>query len=413
MKIAITTAVYYPMTNGVATFSHQLAKGLAQRGHEVLVITPSLTGKPSTKIADGVKIHYLNSKKMPLYPDQIHKVPKKSLLYKHGIHVSLAPYKDMFRELNKFQPDVIHSQTPETIGLAAFLYAKRYQVPLVTTGHNYPETITGQMRTPEPIKKSLNALLTAYFVNFQKHSDYTTMPTELVVEDMITSRRRNFPIPVEALSNGIDLTAFNPGQADEAIYKKYQIPIGRPTALYVGRVDPEKNVGKILLSFQDVLKRLPKAILVIVGDGTDLARLKSLAKEYGIEKSVVFTGRILPPDLMEVYKIGSVFVTASEMETQGIVLIEAAASGLPLVAVDRGGVGEICRSGISGELCQPGNNQVAVQEMTERIVKILSDQKLREKLSAGALEIAQKNDIKHTLKRFEEIYREAISSKRA
>lgn len=411
MKIAIATAVYYPMTNGVATFSYQLAKGLASRGHEVLVLTPSLTGKSHTETQDGVKVHYLNSTKMPLYPDQIEAVPKKRLFYKNGMRVSLAPYKDMFRALKKFKPDVIHSQTPEMIGFAAYLYAKQYRVPLVTTGHNYPEVVTGQMKAPTAVKKPLNKVLRAYFLNFQKHSDYTTMPTELVMEDMVGERK--FPIPVEALSNGIDIAAFRPGRASAEIYDKYKIPRGRPVALYVGRVDPEKNVGKIILAFQDVLKILPMAVLVVVGDGTDLMRLKSLAAEREMSDAVIFTGRVLPPELMELYRVGSVFVTASEMETQGIVLIEAAATGLPLVAVDKGGVREICRDGINGYLCQPGNSDEAIRGMTENIVKILKNKDLAKSFREKSLKIAKINDIRHTLNRFEEIYREVISLKRA
>ena len=81
MKIAIATAVYYPMTNGVATFSHNLATGLARRGHEVMVICPSQTGKNHTKMIDGVKTVYLKSIELPVYPDQINPVPPKKKLF--------------------------------------------------------------------------------------------------------------------------------------------------------------------------------------------------------------------------------------------------------------------------------------------------------------------------------------------
>lgn len=82
MKILIATAVYYTMINGVATFSHNLALGLAKRGHEVMVICPSFTGKKHTKMEDGVKVNYLKSIRIAIYPDQINTVPPKKKFFK-------------------------------------------------------------------------------------------------------------------------------------------------------------------------------------------------------------------------------------------------------------------------------------------------------------------------------------------
>ncbi|MBP5204769.1 glycosyltransferase family 4 protein, partial [Candidatus Saccharibacteria bacterium] len=104
------------------------------------------------------------------------------------------------------------------------------------------------------------------------------------------------------------------------------------------------------------------------------------------------------------YKAGSVFVTASEIETQGIVLIEAAASGLPLIAVDKGAVAEICRDGENGFLCQPGNEKL----IAEAMVKILTDAKLSKDFAKKSAEIAKEHDFEHTLDKFENIYRKVI-----
>jgi len=169
--------------------------------------------------------------------------------------------------------------------------------------------------------------------------------------------------------------------------------------------------------------------MVVVGDGTDLNHLKDLAERLGLSGSlcdietadsagnkvvnssdgrIKFLGRVLPPDLNEIYRTGTVFVTASETETQGIVLIEAAATGLPLIAVDKGAVSELCQDGVNGILCRPGGD---VDGIAEAMVSILSDAQLREKYSAASIEIAKKHDLKRTLKRFLEIYEEAIELK--
>ena len=146
---------------------------------------------------------------------------------------------------------------------------------------------------------------------------------------------------------------------------------------------------------------------MVVGDGIVKDNLKKLVAELEIEEKVLFLGKILPPDLMELYRVGDLFVTASETETQGIVLIEAAATGLPIVAVDAGAVKEICQNGKNGVLCHPGD----IKGLTKGIVKILTDKKLRTAYGKKSVEIAKKHDINRTLNRFEEIYKEAIRLK--
>ena len=111
MKIVIATAVYFPMINGVAVFSHNLAVGLAKRGHEVLVLTPSQKGKSYEAFDDGVRVSYLKSMEAKIYPDQIHKAEKRfKLFYRHGFRVSVFPKGEVKRILDDFQPDVVHVQ---------------------------------------------------------------------------------------------------------------------------------------------------------------------------------------------------------------------------------------------------------------------------------------------------------------
>ena len=115
----------------------------------------------------------------------------------------------------------------------------------------------------------------------------------------------------------------------------------------------------------------------------------------------------MPPDVMEIYRTACLFVTASQTETQGIVLIEAAATGLPMVAVDAGAVRELCQNRKNGILCSPGD----INALSQAVVKLLRNDKLREKYGQYSLEVAKKHDLNHTLQRFEEIYEEAIRLK--
>lgn len=409
MKIVIATAVYYPQINGVAMFSHNLAVGLAKRGNEVMVICPSQTGKNYTRMVDGVKTVYLKSTTMKVYPDQVHSVaPKKKILgmelprilYKHGFKVSVFPMRQVKKALDSFKPDVVHIQISDLIGISVAMYARKHKIPVVTTAHNQPEVLTEPLHMPEFVRRPVNALLSAYFVNRQSKSDYVTMPTELAIENLLDGR--DLGVPVKAVSNGVDLSGFKPGKVSSVVREKYNIPAGVPVALCVGRVDPEKNVEMVINAFAETLESVPNALLAIVGDGVDRLRLQGLAKKMGLEKSVRFYGRVIPPDLYDFYKMGWAFVTGSEIETQGIVLIEAAASGLPLIAVNAGAVADVCLDGKNGELLLPGD----VDGMAEAMVRILSDADLRKKYSAKSLEIAREHDFEHTLDEFEKIYKE-------
>ena len=417
MKIAIASAVYYPMINGVAVFSHNLATGLVGRGNEVLVICPSQTGKNHVEMQDGVKVCYLKSVQAKVYPDQIHEIPKKRrLFYKHGFRVSVFPQKEVANILSEFCPDVVHVQVSDPIGLSVVGYARRHGIPVVTTEHNQPEILTEPLHMPRLVRKPVNALLSAYFRNRQSKSDFVTMPTKQAIENLIYAKKEEFKVPVAAVSNGVDLSHFKPGKANKTIYKKYDVPEGRPIVLYVGRVDPEKNVGTVLSAFQSVLEKVPDALLVIVGDGVDLTRLRKEASKLGISKSVKFLGKVLAPDLYEIYKMGDVFVTASEIETQGIVLIEAAASGLPLVAVNAGAVREICVNNENGFLIEINKKSKSMisdvkSMISDAVSMILKDEKMRERFSVNSVKFAGEHDFEKTLDKFMNIYQRVLNNK--
>lgn len=415
MKVLIATAVYYPMVNGVAVFSHNLAVGLAKRGHEVVVICPSQTGKNYATTKDGVKIQYLKSTQARIYPDQIHDVPAKKkllgkemphLFYKHSLRVSVFPARQIKKIMKKFRPDVVHVQVSDPIGLSVVSYARKMNVPVVTTEHNQPEVFTEPLHMPKIIKKPVDAMLSSYFYSRQKKSDFVTMPTKQAIDNLILSRKKEFKVPVAAVSNGVDLSNFKPGKVSDEIYKKYGISKNAPTVVYVGRVDPEKKVGLVVDAFSRVLKKIPEAQLVVVGDGVDRLRVEGIVKELGIGDSVRILGRVLQPDLFELYRIGDVFATASEIETQGIVLIEAAASGLPLIAVNAGAVSEVCITGKNGFLCEPKD----VDGIAESMYKILSDKELQKKYSKASLEIASEHDLNKTIDKFLNIYSRVIKT---
>ena len=416
MKIAICSDAYYPMTNGVAVFTTNLAKGLKKLGHEVIVISPSFTGKRHTKTDEsGVINHFLTAKRFFLYPDQIHDIPDKKevlglkmprLVYKNGLWLSTRPRREIKKILHNFEPDIIHLQTAGPVGLGVMAYVKKTDTPLVSTGHSYPDNFTSQFKLLKPVKRPVNAAVRHYLNSFLKDAEYATMPTELAIEELIPKNRKHFKVPVEALSNGVDLSAFKPGKPSKEICQKYQLENNPHRILYIGRIDPEKSIDIVLKAFKKVSEKIADAEFILIGDGADKSRLEKLTEHLDLKNQVRFLGRILPPDLYELYRTGAVFATASETETQGIVLIEAAASGLPLVAVDAGAIKEICKNNQNGYLCRSKD----IDGIANSLIKILNNPEKQQKMSKESLRIAKNHDLNHTLRRFEEIYYDIIES---
>ena len=352
-----------------------------------------------------------------LYPDQINKVPEKKdflgmkmpqLLYKNGLHVSYMPDLEIKRVLSEFQPDIIHNQTPGPVALAILRYARRHKVALVSTDHAYPDNLTQQVKLPELAKKPINAVMNAYFVSFLKRSDYATVPTEQVLTDCIPKSKLFFRVPIEALSNGIDLSRFAKGRVNHEIYERYDINPKKPTILYIGRVDPEKSLDVLMDAFIKVQEKVEDAHLVIVGDGTMRPKLEKMAEKAGISDKVVFTGRVIGKDLPQLYRTGDVFAITSKTETQSIVLLEAMATGLPAVAVKAGAIPELVHNGENGYLCEADD----VDAVAKSLVCILQDKNLREAMSEKSLELIKKHDISYTLTRIEEIYHRVLDEKK-
>jgi len=420
MKIVISSDIYYPMINGVAAFARNLAAGLHKRGHEVLVLAPSITGKFGIETDEeyGFKVVRLTSFKMPLYPDQINKVPEAKewlgikipqIVYKNGLHVSLTPYFEIRKTLNEFKPDIIHNQTPGPVALSLFRYAKLHHIPLVSTDHAYPDNLTQQLKLPKIAKEPLNAVMNQYFISFLKRSEYATMPTEQAIADLIPKNRKHFKVPVEALSNGIDLSRFSAGKATDEIYKKYNLPKNNPIVLYVGRVDPEKSLDILMSAFIQLADEVPDAHLVIVGDGTARPKLEKMAEKAELSERVHFTGRVVGDDLPQIYRTATLFTITSKTETQSIVLLEAMATGLPCVAVRAGAIPELVKTEENGYLCEADD----IDAVASGIKTILTDSEKCEKMGKASEQKVKKHDINYTLTRIEEIYKNVLDARAA
>jgi len=388
MKILIPSDLHYPTINGVATFSRNLAQGLAARGHEVLVIAPSQNGKKGKEIDENHVI--IRTASVPFLPYQ-------------NFRVSITPSREVKKIIQEFDPDVMHIQMLMWIGQAAMKYGNKYGIPIVTTNHAMPENLMDNIRLLAPIARPINYMLKQYGARFHSKADFVTLPTQSAI-DMFNATDK-VSVPMEAVSNGIDLERFKPGKPGLAIYEKFNLPPNLPIITYVGRLDAEKHLQVLIKAFAKVLEE-EKAHLMIVGDGQEVPHLKELAHELDIFSSITFTGRVSEEDKYLLHQIGTVFAMPSPMELQSIATLEAMASGQPVVAVNAGALGELCQNERNGYLCEQDNDD----QIAESILKIITNPAERKRMSAESLAIAKTHDLQETLDRFEAIYRGVIKS---
>jgi glycosyltransferase involved in cell wall biosynthesis len=389
MKILIASDLHYPTINGVATFSRNLARGLAEHGHEVLVIAPSQTGKRSKEVDGNHVIVRTVSVIFPFY---------------QNFRISLNPAREVRKIIKDFDPDVIHIQMLLGIGQATMRYGNKLGIPIVSTNHAMPENLMDNLKLLAPFSRPINYTIAAYGSRFHSKADFVTMPTQSAI-DMFKAGDR-ITVPMAPVSNGIDLGRFKTGKAPTALYEKYDLSKTNPIITYVGRLDAEKHMPVLLKAFKEVLETVPKAQLLIVGDGTEASNLKVLSRELGIAEHIVFTGRVSDEELVQLHHVGTVFCMPSPAELQSIATLEAMASGQPVVAVDAGALKELCQDTRNGYLCEQDDNKA----MAEGLLAILTDVKKRTAMSKESLAIAQTHDLETTLTLFEEIYTDLINA---
>lgn len=420
MKIAIASDLYWPMINGISVFTKNLAEQMSARGHEVVVFAPSQTGDFYVEESDGFRVVRLTSYNFPFYPSQTKPLapPKKlagkikipRLYLDDGYRFCLAPYNEIkkFCKKSNFMPDVVHIQLQLMVGQNMINFARKNHIPIVSTNHSSPENLFDNLRLLAPFSPVINRAMISYTKRFTIQADYATMPTRLAIERFFGENKKQ-KMPIEAVSNGIDLSRFTPSKPSKEFFERFEIDPSRPIVMNIGRVDAEKHISTLILAFNEVLEAVPDAQLVIVGDGTDRVNLENLAYRLGIFKNIHFVGTQLGEDLVDFHRAADVFVSASPTETQGIVYLEAAACGKPVIGVDVGAVREICQDGVNGFLCETDN----VEQISDSIVKILSDEKLRKDFSKKSLEIIKKHDLNYTIEKFEEIYNFVIEKKKS
>src|SRR6266496_2540848 len=353
MRVGLFTNNYLPFRGGVTTAVETLRQGLEAQGHRAWVFAPAWSGSH----ADPACVFRYPSVPAPTYP---------------GFAVPLPFSRRLSRVALDLELDIYHAQHPFLLGVTARRLARAQGRPLVFTYHTRYEKYAHYVPLPERLVAALAVRLSCRFAG---SSDLVVAPSERIAA---TLRERGVTAPVAVVPTGVPLDLFRPGDRGEA-RRKLGLPADALLCLYVGRLDREKSVDRIIDAFGSVADAIAGARLSLVGQGAHETAARRRAEASPARERIWFHGGRDRDTLPLFYRAADLFLFASETETQGLVLAEAHACGLPAVAVRASGVDEVIRDGETGLL-----TKAEAAELADAAIGLLLDRSRRENMARAA-----------------------------
>jgi len=366
---------------GAERVAYYLALEMAKRGHEINVFTTSINSSNSVEKYSGINIY------------------RYSTVFRiEGGSLSLG----LFTKTFNYDGNIVHvhfSTPPAEI--AALLYAKRKELPIVLTYHgDWQESFGGIARR-----------MALYFYNkFLLHEilsrvDVIISPSRHYVHESRFLAKYQDKIVV--IPNGINVKDFNAPYSKEECRKKLGLEVNGYVILFVGNLTPYKGPEILVRAMPEVMREIPSAELVFVGNGSMRKELEELSKRLGIEKHVKFAGFVKESLKPLYYKAADVFCLPSVTTTEsfGIVNLEAMACGVPIVASKVGGIPDVVRDGENGLLVPPKNPLA----LAHAIVRLLEDERLRKRMGEKAKKEVEKYSWEKIAEMTEKLYEQVLS----
>lgn len=374
LRIALFSETFLPKLDGVVTVMCLLMDHLRERGHEVIMFSG---GKHVTEYNGYRVVSITPSVPMPFYPE---------------IRMAL-PRRGTFGVLQEFDPDIVHIASPMHTGLRFMGFSRRLDKPLVMSFHTHIMNMVrfyglGFLERP------------LWWIHRQVYSraEYRWATSKRVQQELLD---HNFG-PTGLWRRGVDPEVFSPRHRDEAM--RMRLTEGQPDKLlllFVGRIAPEKQIQQI----KHVLESVPNTHLAIIGDGPFRDKLEKIYAGM----SVTFAGYLKGQELSAAYSAGDVFVFPSAIETFGLVVAEAMATGLPVVSSRVGGIPEIIEPGVNGYIFEPGD----IEQMITYVRELAEDPTRREEMGRRAHQSVQHLTWPAIMDEFIEDYRRVIADYQA
>lgn len=389
MRIGMVLECYHPTMNGVVVSVDTFARELKKRGHEVVIFVPHYPHAASE--ANVVRIASLG---LPFNKD-----------YRLVVERS-ANFTELVRRADL---SVLHSHHIFTMGRLAEHAARSLGLPLVQTYHTLIAEYThhiplihwlplGQM-----LAKKLMIWRSRTFLNRVNH----VISPSPSIGKLLRSYGVHDTIPITAIPTGIELENFTDAATDSEL-EHYGIDPTRPFLLFVGRLGQEKNVLRLLKTFRLIHKAEPTVQLVLIGDGPERKSYERWVQAQSWDKdhtaAVIFTGFLDKKITNRLFRRAHTFVFPSMTDTQGIVVQEALASGVPVVAVNKFGPADYNVDGTTGFLVPDSSSALA-----NATLKIIRNPKLRSQMSQAAIRHAQQFSIEATTDRLLAVYHSLVT----
>jgi glycosyltransferase involved in cell wall biosynthesis len=380
------------MISGAALTVECLAREMTRRGHQVLVMAASDRGWPYDIHHGDLSVVRLRSFKNPL------RIAQRFLLW---------PQRTIKQRLARFEPDILHLQGPLILGLCGLRVARSLDIPVVMTVHQLPWFVSAYVSSSRRFRKVVEDALWAYGRWFAGKCAATVAPSDMAIN--VFSERTG--LEGVTIGWGVNIQRFSPAPTSDdeasAVRARYGLDADFPILLHVGRLDLEKQVHLVIQAAARLF-RSREAQLLIVGDGTKREALRGLCDQLDILDRVFFTGFVdHAEELPAIYRQADVFVTASEIETQGLVVLEALASGLPVVAPDAGALPELIRDGENGFLVPPQSPE----EMAQRLSWLLDHPAESQAMGEAAVETSRAHSVVACLDAHEALYRKCAKGR--
>ena len=378
MRIGFFTDTYTPQINGVVTSIRLFKEALEERGHEVYVFAPT-----PEHHEDGERTF------------RFHSVP---FVFQPEMRLASPVSIEALRVLDDADLDIIHSHDPFSIGLYGLTYARRKKLPYVHTYHTlYPEYVhyVWDTRLTRRLAERLSR-------DFCEACSSIVAPSTKIERHL---REWGVTVPIDVIATGVDVDRFR--SADPGRVQRLRTLAGISSddrvLLYMGRLGREKNVEMLIRALWHT--REAGTRLIIAGDGPHRPELESLVSQFDLDERVSFVGYLEREDVVAAYHVADAFFFASTSETQGLVIGEAMAAGLPVIAAQDRAVEDFVIDGRTGSTV-PGRPE----DLARAIDTLMTDEALRRRYAEASLERARSFSIAHQAERLERHYENQIEN---
>ncbi len=375
MHILMLSHGYPPTISGVTLVVQKIARAMAGRGHQVTVVTASDHGAPYHDDDQGVHLWRVRSAPNPFWSEG---------------RLPLLTHERLIEIVNEVKPDVINTHDSALLSWQLYRYKRnKIHVPEILTCHFLPRFVTYYLHAGESIEDMVEDITWDATLHLMHSFDHVIFPSGTQRTVFI---EEGLDVPSSVISNGLDTGRYTPDGEDIDLEGKYDLPHG-PRILSVGRLALDKKIDVLIRA----MAAFDQAHLLIVGRGDDRHELEKIADELGVTERVHFLGFVPEDDMPGIYRACDVFAIASDVEVQSIPTLQAAATGLPIVAANAAALPELVQDGHNGYLVPVGD----AAAFAAGLGRIIESPALADAFRAASLQIGRQHAEELTFQAYE------------